>query len=71
MKITIWKKGILDLYGDFEYVFNHIENGWNLNNEPTPKTKIQECFWKGKKWEKEFAYLMDGHVQKIAEYSSL
>lgn len=39
--------------------FNHIEDGHNYTNHPTPKCEMHKKVWAGGSWYAHFAYLDD------------
>ena len=41
---------------------NHIEDGWNRDNAPTPNSDYQKRMWAGVEWFRQFGYLVDGRV---------
>lgn len=66
--ITIWKvlKENKD-DGSFSFVFNHIEDGWNGINEPTPKTKYQKSMWKNQVWAGLYGWLIKDGERLVVE----
>jgi hypothetical protein len=56
MNITIWYE-----MNDGKRSHNHIENG-HVDSDSPNGTTVQVNSWKKKKWEKEFAELIDGIV---------
>lgn len=57
--ITVWKVLNEDKKtGKFSFVFNHIEDGWNGTNEPTPKFDIQKKNWNRQIWAGSYAWLI-------------
>jgi hypothetical protein len=56
--ITVWDT--FDKEKD-EFVFNHIEDGWNDGEKPVPKFNSQNG-WLKQEWRKSYAHLVECKV---------
>ncbi len=60
MKITVWEHKSKD-----EWKHNHISDGWEHGDRPTPKSALftqQIGSWKNGQWRKYFTYLDERRV---------
>ena len=57
--ITVWTRSSTR-YG--RYTFNHISDGWSMNDYPSSSFESQRNEWANSYWERTFAILVDGHV---------
>lgn len=57
--ITVWTRSSTR-YG--RYIFNHISDGWSMNDYPSSSFESQRKEWANSYWERTFAVLVDGHV---------